>query len=305
MINRRFGNLILWLTTKFGIAIVWINDRLRVLWNTPIDRIISVLGLLGSISLSVILGCWSIKLSKEQIRLANVQISMSEEQGRTSLDLKHFQELLVKTDSLIERQSVMAELSVEQINRLVMLNNSLLKEVEMQTKQYNLNIEIFKENEALKIRGKIKDYKRVFDIVYQLELITAKFGIAKMFVKVFRDYKPKEYYTNLYSNAKSIMDLFNNRDELIFDSTLNAQWDLVYYFAAADAQMNDFAGNIVSGIKKSNTYSGTPDSVMKVNEFQAYSMADSYSVVLQAGLKEYSTKKIAELNRELKKLETK
>lgn len=91
------------------------------------------------IVIAVVFGIFGYIIGKEQVRLSNVQIKMSEEQGKTSLDIQHFNYLLKKTDSILNKSSEMTVLSNNQIEALVLLNKKLASISLASNEQLRLN----------------------------------------------------------------------------------------------------------------------------------------------------------------------
>lgn len=56
---------------------------------------------IAALAIAIIFGIWGIYLATVQTALSKAQIALSQKQDSTSLDLKHFAELLEKTDSVI------------------------------------------------------------------------------------------------------------------------------------------------------------------------------------------------------------
>lgn len=85
-----------------------------------------------SLLVAVVYGTWGIMLTIQA--------------NRTSVDVGHFNQLLTKTDSLIDKQSKIANgeldlvtLSHDQIDSLVVLNKTLLSQVDILSHLYSLN----------------------------------------------------------------------------------------------------------------------------------------------------------------------
>jgi hypothetical protein len=92
--------------------------------------------------ITILFGLWGIHLTNKSNELNTRMLLLSEDQAKTSLDIQHFNKLLVKTDSILSKQSELATVSHTQADSLSVITKHIGRTVDLARDQYNMNLDL-------------------------------------------------------------------------------------------------------------------------------------------------------------------
>jgi hypothetical protein len=153
-----------------------------------------------------------------------------------------------------------------------------------------------------RINKKIQDYKKVLDISDKLSAAHFRWATFELKLKLLKTYPSEQDYNEMYAERKRTMDLVTNRSELIVDSSLNAQWNLTYWFAENYFVQKQIMEDLTGGIPKSPDFyyrNAKQIEDNKKNDYEFYRGSDSICNGMLASLKLYVNDKISILNKDL------